>query len=410
MTDNLRELINTIQLIDQHAHPGFAGYFEDFPPENRVLIAFDPYLNPEDSSTGFPYLRDVHYEAYRKIYGFSREAINNPLQKEDLASEYDRQRNNLKHLIDRTLDAAGVEFLIANSFLHNDLKSKSRVKFIPVIDPLLFPFDNTYLTDRSPLTCSYIAAFEHMLNIMKVKNNFSSQSFAEYLGFVDRVIAKFVNNGAVGLKFYTGYIRSTYFEKVEEIEGSLLFERAKRGVSAAYKRLQDLLVWHIMRKSVEYDLPVQWHCSLLDSHIDYADCLNLAEMLRDPIVSKAKIVVLHGNYPRFDRAETMALSGAIITNNVYLDISGTMMLNNHPKILAGTLRKWLEKPALWDKIMYGSNACRGERYIYVGSKVGRDAVYFALKSMIDDTIIDEKTATTIARKILRENAQRLYKL
>jgi predicted TIM-barrel fold metal-dependent hydrolase len=410
MTDSLRELIDGIQLIDQHAHPGFAGYFEDFPPERRVLIAFDPYVSPEESSSGFPYLREVHYEAYLKIYGFSREVINNPLHKDDLVSEYDRQRNNLKHLIDKTMDAAGVEFLISNSFQHNDLKNKSRIKFIPSIDPFLFPFDNTYLTERSPLTCSCIAALEHVLNIIKVKNNFSSQSFEEYLAFVDRVIANFVKDGAVGFNFHTGYIRTMYFEKVEEIEGSLLFERAKRGVSAAYKRLQDLLVWHIMRKSVEYDLPVQWHCSLFDSHIDYTDCLNLAEMLLDPIVGKAKIVLVNGNYPRFDHAETLALSGTFITNNVYIDISGHMMLKNHPKILAGTLRKWLEKPLLWDKIMYGSNAYGGERYIYVGSKVGRDAVYFALKGMIDDTIIDEKTAMSIASKILRENALKVYKL
>lgn len=410
MTDNLRKLIDGIQLIDQHAHPGFAGYFDDFPPENRVITAFDPYINPEESSAGFPYLRETHYEAYRKIYGFSREAINNPLQKEDLVSEYDRQRNNLKHLIDKVMDASGVEFVITNSFLHNDLKNKSKIKFIPAVDPLLFPFDNTYLTDRSPLTCSYLAAFEHMLKIIKVKNNFSSRNFSEYLDFVDRVIANFVKSGAAGFNFYTGYIRTTHFEKVEEIEGSLLFERAKRGVSAAYRRLQDLLVWHIMRKSVEYYLPVQWHCSVLDSYVDYADCLNLTVMLRDPIVSKAKIVLAHGNYPRFDHAETLALSGALIANNVYIDISGRMMLKNHPKILAGTLRKWLEKPILWDKIMYGSNAFCGERYIYVGSKVGRDAVYFALKSLIDDAIIDERTAMTIARKILRENAQKVYNL
>lgn len=410
MTDNLREMIDSIQLIDQHAHPGFAGYFEDFPPEKRILIAIDPYRNPKDSSAGFPYLREAHYEAYQKIYGFSREAINDPTQKDDLIREYDRQRNNLKHLIDKTMDAAGVEILIANAFLHSDLKNKPRIKFIPTVDPLLFPFDNTYLTSRSPLTTSYLAAFEHILNILKVKNKYSSQSFADYLEFVDRVLAQFVNNGAVGFKLFIAYVRNTYCEKVEEIEGSLLFERAKRGESAAYRRLQDLLVWYIIRKSLEYKLPIQWHFALSDPYIGCFDCLNLSEMICDPIASKAKQVVLHGGYPRFDHAELLALAGGFIPNNIYLDISGRMMFMNHPRILAGTLRKWLEKPILWDKIMYGSDAFCGERYIYVASKVGRDAVYFALKSMIDDEIINESTAIIIACKILRENAQKLYKL
>jgi uncharacterized protein len=410
MTAKLRELIDSIQLIDQHGHPGFAGYFENFPPENRIIVAIDPYRSPEESSAGFPYLREAHYEAYEKIYGFSRKDISDPNKKEDLVREYDRQRNNLKYLIDKAMDAAGVEILIANSFLHDDLKDKPRIKFIPSVDPLLFPFDNTYMTARGPLTSSTLAAFSHMLKILKVKHNCSMQNFAEYLEFVDRVLDDFVKNGAVGLKFFIAYIRNTYCEKVEEIEGSLLFERAKRGESSAYTRLQDLLAWHIMRKSVEYNLPVQWHFALLDSYIDYLDCLNLQEMIQDPIVSKAKIVILHGGYPRFDHAELMALAGGLMPNNVYLDFSGRIIFMNHPRILAATLRKWLEKPILWDKIMYGSDVLWGEKYIYVSSKVGRDAVYFALKSMIDDDIIDENIAMVIARKLLRENAQKLYKL
>lgn len=410
MSAKLRELIDSIQLIDQHGHPGFAGYFENFPPENRIIVAIDPYRSPEESSAGFPYLREAHYEAYEKIYGFSRQDISDPNKKGDLVGEYDRQRNNLKYLIDKAMDAAGVEILIANSFLHDDLKDKPRIKFIPSVDPLLFPFDNTYMTARGPLTSSTLAAFSHMLKIIKVKHNCSMQNFSEYLEFVDRVLDDFVKNGAVGLKFFIAYIRNTYCEKVEEIEGPLLFERAKRGESSAYTRLQDLLVWHIMRKSVEYNLPVQWHFALLDSYIDYLDCMNLQEMIQDPIVSKAKIVILHGGYPRFDHAELMALAGGLMPNNVYIDFSGRIIFMNHPRILAATLRKWLEKPILWDKIMYGSDVLWGERYIYVSSKVGRDAVYIALKSMIDDDIIDENTAMVIARKLLRENAQKLYKL
>ena len=410
MADKLRKSIDSIQLIDQHGHPGFAGYFENFPPEKRIIIAIDPYRTPEESSAGFPYLREAHYEAYKKIYGFSRNDIDDPDKKDDLIIEYDRQRHNLKYLVDKAMAAAGVETLIANAFLHDDLKDKPKIKFIPSVDPFLFPFDNTYMTSRGPLTSSFLAAFSHMLKIIKVKHNFSPRGFTEYLEFVDKVLDNFVKNGAVGLKFFIAYIRNTYCEKVEEKEGPQLFERAGKGESAAYTRLQDLLVWHIMRKSVEHNLPVQWHFALLDPYIDYLDCLNLSEMIRDPIIGKAKIVILHGGYPRFDHAELLALAGGFIPNNVYLDFSGRIIFNNHPRILAATLRKWLEKPVLWDKIMYGSDVLWGERYIYVSSKVGRDAVYFALKSMMNDGIIDEDTAMVIAHKLLRENAQNLYRL
>ena len=410
MPDKLREAIDSLLIIDQHSHPGIAGYFENFPPEKRLIMAVDPYRTPEESSAGFPYLREAHYEAYEKIYGFSRQDIDNPHKKDDLVREYDRQRNNLRYLIDKAMDAAGVEILIVNSFLHEDLKNKPKIKFIPSVDPLLFPFDNTYLTRRGPMTSSVLAVFDHMLKIIKVKNNFSLQGFTEYIEFVDKVLDNFVKNGAVGFKFFTAYVRNTIFEKVEEKEGPILFESARMGESSAYTRLQDLLVWHIMRKSVDYKLPVQWHFALLDPYIEAFDCLNLTKMIQDPIVSNAKIVILHGGYPRFDHAELMALACGILPNNIYLDFSGRILFMNHPRILAATLRKWLEKPVLWNKIMYGSDAIWGERYIYVGSKVGRDAVYFALKSMINDDIIDENMAIELATKLLRKNAEQLYNL
>jgi predicted TIM-barrel fold metal-dependent hydrolase len=410
MPDKLREAIYSLLIVDQHSHPGIAGFFENFPPEKRLIIAVDPYRTPEESSNGFSYLREAHYEAYEKIYGFSRGDIDDPNKKDDLVREYDRQRNNLRYLIDKAMEAAGVEMLIVNSFLHEDLKNKPKIKFIPLVDPLLFPFDNTYLTMRGTMTSSFLAVFDHMLKILKAKTRCSLYDFAGYLEFVDKVLDNFVKNGAVGFKFFTAYVRNTNFEKVEEKEGPMLFESARTGESSAYTKLQDLLVWHIMRKSVHYKLPVQWHFALLDSYIEHFDCLNLTKMIQDPVLSNAKIVILHGGYPRFDHAELLALAGGFIPNNVYLDFSGSITFMNHPRILAATLRKWLEKPVLWNKIMYGSGAIWGERYIYVASKVGRDAVYFALKSMLNDDIINENTAIGLAAKLLRNNAERLYNI
>lgn len=192
-------------------------------------------------------------------------------------------------------------------------------------------------------------------------------------------------------------------------EGPTLYEKAKSGDREAYTRLQDLFVWYVMRKSIIYDLPVQFHFAITNNHVDYFDPLNLTNMLEDPQLMNAKIVILHGGYPRFDSSEVLALGGLSV-NNVYIDISGRIMFANHPKNIAKMLRNWLEKPALWDKILYGSDVLWGERYIYTCAKTARDAVYYALAGMIDDNIIDEATAITIARKILRENSIKLYKL
>jgi predicted TIM-barrel fold metal-dependent hydrolase len=74
------------------------------------------------------------------------------------------------------------------------------------------------------------------------------------------------------------------------------------------------------------------------------------------------------------------------------------------------LRTWLEKPVLWDKILYGSDVIFGERYIYTCARNARDSVYYALAGMIEEDMIDEETAIMISGKILRENALRLYRL
>lgn len=408
MYTRLRSIISNIKIIDDHAHPGFAEYFEKVPDEKRVAFAVDSYKLPKDSSGGFPYLTNLHYEAYEKLYGFTKEDIDNPNKKNELSEIYQKKRKAIRGFIDEIMDYAGVETTIANYVLPDSLKGKKNIKFIPVIEPLFFPFDNSYLKNRI-LGKSFIGSYEYILDNLKDKCGFKEKGFKEYLQFIDKVLNDYVKDGCVGFKLCISYARNTIFEKVDVNEGYLLYEEAKNGNMEAYKRLQDLLVWYFFRKALHYDMPVQIHFAVTDNYVQYFDPLNISNILEDEELKDLKIVILHGGYPRFKNAETLALGG-LTPNNVYIDISGRIMFANHPKIIAKMLRDWLEKPALWNKILYGSDMLWGERYIYTCAQTGRDAVYYALEGMIDDDIIDENIAIDIARKILRENAVNLYKL
>ncbi|MFO7570857.1 MAG: hypothetical protein R6W75_13795 [Smithellaceae bacterium] len=410
MTQSLRQAIDAIRLIDQRAYPGLAGFFEDFPPEKRVLKAMDHYRTPEEACAGFPYLREAYYEAYEKIYGFGRDATHDSSRKNDMIREYDCLRNNLKALVDKAMDAAGVDILMANSFHHHDLKNKSRIRLIASMDPFIFPFDNTYLTTQGPLASSYLAAFEHILRINQVKNRHTLSDYQGYLALVDATLEGFANNHVSGIEFLFSIARTNFTEKVSQAQGALLFEKARRGDWAAYRKLQDLLIRYILKKCASYALPVQWRCTLSDSHVDHFDCLHLSDIIHDTEIGNAVIIITEGNWPKFDHAEMLALAGGLLPNRVYIDISGQMMLKSHPRILAATLRTWLEKPILWDKILYGSGYQSGERDLFVAAKTARDAVYLALSGMMNDGILDENTAVTIASKVLRENAQRVYNL
>lgn len=239
MYDRLKQVVESVKIIDNHGHPGFAEYFEGLPEEHRVSFAVDSFKTPEEVAAGFPYIRELHYEAYQK--------------------------------------------------------------------------------------------------------------------------------------------------------------------------LQDLLVWYILRQIVSLDMVVQFHFAVTDNYVNYFDPMNLANILEDEELKNIKLVILHGGYPRYGQAELLALGG-ITPNNVCIDISGRIMFANHPKIIAKMLRNLLEKPLLWDKILYGSDVLFGERYIYTCARTVRDSVYYALAGMIDEDIIDEDTGIMISNKILRDNAIRLYKL
>jgi predicted TIM-barrel fold metal-dependent hydrolase len=408
MYEKLRNAIDEIKIIDNHGHPGFAEYFEKLPEELRGPLSVDVFRTPEEVSL-FPYLTELHYEAYEKLYGFKRADISDQEKRSELSKAYEEKRKDMHREIDKIMDMAGVEILIANIVLPESFKKNPRIKFIPSIDPLVFPFNNDHLKNRE-LGKTFVASNEYTLEQWKERHGYQEKGLENYLLFIDTILDEFVREGVVGFKFAIAYIRTTFFEKVEEKAGSELYKKAQEGNEEAYHRLQDYLVWYMMRKIVALDMPVQFHLAITDNYVRHFDPINLATFLEEESLKNAKIVVLHGGYPRHDQAEVLAMGGMFPPNNVHIDISGRIMLLNHPKIIAGMLRKWLEKPVLWSKILYGSDVIWGERFVYTCARTGRDAVFFALAGMIEDDIINEDIAIQVARNILRDNAMNLYKL
>ncbi|WP_408956514.1 amidohydrolase family protein [Natroniella sp. ANB-PHB2] len=412
MYKKLRSVIDDIKIIDNHGHPGFAKYFENVPKDKRISFAVDIYKDPEEVSYGFPYLKELHYEAYNKLYNFSRKDIDNEAKRDELNNKYQKKREDLDDFIDVVMKEAGVETLIGNYVLPESLKSKENIEFIPVIDPVILPFDNTYLK-QSLLSESFVKTAEYLLDELMDKYDFNkifaNQGLDGYLKFIDKVINEYVKEGIVGFKLALTYYRTSYFEKIDKEQADVLYREAKNGNINSYKKLQDFLVWYLMEKSIEYDLPIQIHFAVTDTPVENFDPMNLSNVLNDQKLKDVKIVILHAGYPRYERARLMALGG-LSPNNVYIDISGRVMFGNHPKIIAKMLRGFLEFPALWDKILYGSDVLWGDRYIYTAAKTGRDAVYYALEGMLDEEIIDEDKAIMIAKKIFRDNSLDLYNL
>lgn len=413
MYETLKKIISEIKIIDNHSHPGcFKATDELEMPQDARFPFDDKFSHPSAQAYGFDYLEELHYEAYEKFYGFSREDINNPEKYEELSQIYESKKANMDDLLSDIMKAAKVEYVMANLAMPKQLYGKENIGILNTVDPLLFPFNNEHMFEK-PFGKIYLKQFEHYLKLYKQKYEFNKDEFTynEYMNFVNRVLESLKEEGCLGYKFICAYVRNTYFEKYDENRAEDFFNRAKQGDHKAYTAFQDCMAWYIFRKAASLDMPIQIHMAMIDGDAEYTNPLNLLKFTMDNVTCNTKIVVLHCAYPRFNEMTTLALAAKLFhQNHIYIDISGRVMFGNHPKVIAKNIRNWLDYPALWSKIIYGSDALFGERVIYTASKTARDAVYYALESALNDGLFSEKTAIEIAKKILRNNAIDLYNL
>jgi predicted TIM-barrel fold metal-dependent hydrolase len=237
-----------------------------------------------------------------------------------------------------------------------------------------------------------------------------STSFDDYLKFMFTIMEKIREQGCVALKMAFGYWRGINVDVVSEDEARSVFE-AKDVSSERYKRLQDYLLRRILAKASEIGLPVQIHsgCTGVESFMKESDPSCLDKLLWFPDVRPARVVLLHGGYPFCREAGFMVSAWGRSPRQLYLDLSLIWMEHPcSPYALVGTLREWLEM-GLASKLIYGSDGTSPFK-LWISAMDIREALYIVLKGMIDDGLISESQALSMAEQILRGNAETVYRL
>jgi uncharacterized protein len=126
---------------------------------------------------------------------------------------------------------------------------------------------------------------------------------------------------------------------------------------------------------------------------------------------KTNFVMLHGGWPFARQSAAMLLKP-----NVYVDFSAIAFLL-YPRETSEVLRSWLEISP--DKVMFGTDGfeidpdlpfLNWEELAWIGTHGARQALALALTAMTGDKEIAYEESLEIARKVLRENAVKLYKL
>jgi predicted TIM-barrel fold metal-dependent hydrolase len=179
-----------------------------------------------------------------------------------------------------------------------------------------------------------------------------------------------------------------------------------------YKALQDYIFRYIAREASRIGLVVHIHPGFGDGRyfdVQGSNPLLLEPVFNDPIPQNTKFVIIHGGWPFAKQTAAMLLKP-----NVYADFSAIAFLI-YPRELSEIIRSWLEIQP--QKVMFGTDSfdvgyvlLNWEELTWLGTDSSRRVLALALTGMMNDGEITSQRATEIARKVLRENAIKLYKL
>ena len=134
------------------------------------------------------------------------------------------------------------------------------------------------------------------------------------------------------------------------------------------------------------------------------------KILWHPELMNTTVIMLHGGFPYCRQAGYMCASFGQRPRQLYLDTSILWMDHPTPGALSlkHTLREWLEI-GLSSRLIYGSDATSPFK-LWMSAMNFREDLYTVLKDMIDEGLINEIQALSMAEQVLRGNSENVYKL
>lgn len=244
---------------------------------------------------------------------------------------------------------------------------------------------------------------QHKFYELANKEGVTIKSLDDYLVFADIFFQKFVKNNVVCVKNSQAYSRTLEYEDISYEQAKMIFRKAPSLSERDKKRLQDFMFHWMIKKSIEFDLPIQIHTGYLAGNgntLDNGKPIKLNNFfLKYP---KAKFALFHGGYPW--TGEFVALGKMF--PNVYLDLVWLPQISKQTAIR--TFEEILDCVP-YNKIMWGGDCSLIEES--VGSlEYGKDVIIQVLSKKIQQGLMTEENAIEIANRVFRENAIELFKL
>lgn len=410
----LRRLIGSTPAFDNHAHPVLA------PPADATDRNFDalpvdnmaPQTDPVAWRADNPQLP----AAWLALWGFKGET---PLDAKSLADLQaararvkQREQTNFPAWV---LQQSGIQTMLANRVVMGEGVQPPQFRWVPYIDALLLPLDNSGLAEATPDRAQFFplenrvrARYLQALGLKTIP-----ATLDDYLRVVvTPTLERQKRDGAVAEKFELAYLRGFDIADPSHDEAAAAYAKNAAGGRpdpAAYKLLQDYLFRYIAQECGRLGLAVHLHSMSGGGSyfgIAAANPLLLEPVFNDSRLRNTRFVLLHGGWPFVREA------GALLQKpNVYLDIS-QQALTFPPRTLAGWLREWLETYP--DKVLFGtdgypfSDSMGWEEATWIASHNARAALGLALTGMMQDGEISRQRANALAAMVLHGNAEALY--
>jgi uncharacterized protein len=371
--------LDHIAILDHHAHLFFReDVWRSTPLEAYLSEAFDPVMLEKFVPDTVTARRGV-----RELAGFygcepTREEVLKARARwnlADLAKKMFAQSNISQVLID---DGVWPEAMIS-------LPEFSSMTGVPV---------------RRVLRCEFELA----------KLVASSSSVTDLLDRFERLLRE-VAPSLIGLKSIIAYRTGLDIQRHTAHDLEVAFADLKRDLEPGKvprinnKSLLDEMLWTALRVARDTNLPMQFHTGYGDPDLDLrlANPLHLRPIFESRDLAGVKVVMLHC-YPFVQEAGYLAS----VYPGAFMDLGLTIPYMSTHAMLTSTLEAFHLAPIT--KILFSTDASRTPELYWLGARQGRRIIARALEQLKNDDDLTFFEAEWAAERILKTNAQDVYRL
>jgi predicted TIM-barrel fold metal-dependent hydrolase len=410
----LARIIAAAPAIDNHAHPVLP------PPNLATDRGFDAlpvdHMEPQTDPAAWRPDNLQLGDAWKALWRFAEAPPLSADALKRLNGSREKIRAQQGERYDQwVLDQAHIGTMLANRVALGPGVQPPRFRWVPYIDALVFPLDNSGVAAANPDRAQFFPLEDKLraqyLQAVNLKS--PPPTLDAYLTrVVTPTLERQHSQGAVAEKFEIAYLRGFDVTDPSREAAARIYGRLVNRPHpdlAEYKILQDFLFRFIVSECGRLHMAVHLHAmSGAGGYFSIAGAnpLLLEPLFNAPGLRKTQFVMLHGGWPFIHEI------GALLQKpNVWLDLSQQSLVIP-PRTLAGWLREWLE--IFPDKVLFAtdgypfSDSLGWEEAAFLASRNIRQALGIALTGMLRDHEVTRDQAAAIARGVLHDNAAKLY--